>query len=61
MAKFPHITIEDAEASVRALDELRQLNDDPDRQAAYRLVLTEVHQVIRNARDISNGQSTSVG
>lgn len=52
--KTPHLTIEDAESTIRVLETMRPLNDAPDRQAAYRLVLTEVHNVIRNARDIGN-------
>lgn len=52
MSTIPHLAIEDLDAGVRVLETLRSMGDNPERDAAYRLVLTEIHQVTRNARDI---------
>jgi hypothetical protein len=55
LEQIPHLPLEDVEASIQVLEVMRSLNDDASRQGAYRLVLTELHTLARNARDISNG------
>jgi hypothetical protein len=55
MGDLPHLTIEQLEDAAKVLKELRDPMDyHSERANAYRIVLTDVHQVIRNARDINN-------
>lgn len=55
MGESPHLSIEQLEAAVQVLQSLRDPRDyHSERANAYRIVLTDIHQVIRNARDISD-------
>lgn len=51
----PHLAIEHLIDTVAVLDALRPTEVDGERASAYRLVLTDVHEVIRKARDINDG------
>jgi hypothetical protein len=52
---LPHLTIEELDASIKALSTLREFVTNPELETSFRLVLTELHTVARNARDISDG------
>lgn len=49
----PHLTIEDIDATIRTLGILRRITlaEQYELALAYRLVITEVHTIARNARD----------
>ena len=52
----PHLTIEELEASIKTLTIMRGIITDPQLEESFRLVLTQIHTVARNARDISDGE-----
>ena len=50
----PHLTIEDIDATIRTLDILRRITpaEQHELALAYRSVITEVHTIARNAKDL---------
>lgn len=53
---LPHLSIEEIDASIKSLTIMRDMVTDPKLETSFRLVLTELHTVARNARDLSNGE-----
>ncbi|WP_332619239.1 hypothetical protein [Aurantimicrobium sp.] len=53
---IPHLSIEEIDESIQVLSVMRDaVASDPKLEQSFRVVLTELHNVARNARDISDG------
>lgn len=54
---LPHLSIEEIDDSIKVLSIMRDaVASNPELERSFRLVLTEIHNVARNARDLSDGE-----
>ncbi|AVR56963.1 hypothetical protein PBI_TRISCUIT_91 [Microbacterium phage Triscuit] len=52
----PHLRIEEIDESIQVLSVMREaVSSNPELEQSFRVVLTELHTLARNARDISDG------